>query len=162
MDELDLPPLPPRERPAPAGPAHPVFSQMPIDQLVDYLLLHKALIPNELKRKLQKSFSANSLAPKAQETEISLEAELREQVNMARQIRESMVDDDGTITLGRDVTSAMSAINGMISTANRIMKDIYTQKRVQLIETTTVEVLKELDPALQQRFLDRFRERLME
>lgn len=139
-----------------------LFSEVPIDELVDFLIKNRFMVPKNLRTRLQETFSPRNMSGKAHEDEISLENELHKQVSLAQKVRESLIDDDGNVMRGRDVSAAMSSINSLISTANRIMKDIYTQKRVQLIETTTVEVLKELDPDIHQKFLDRFRERLME
>jgi hypothetical protein len=134
------------------------FDAIDPNELVDFLIERKSILPRDVKSRLRDNFSESNSEDKE---EIDLYQEVLEQVKAVRALRQSVVSASGKLGAGiRDTKEALSATTQLLSLLTKIQSEVLNMDRVRTLQKTTVEVLNEIDPALRIKFVDLLEQRL--
>lgn len=139
------------------------FDAIDANELVDFLIERKDLLPIELLLRIERNFCQDSerfrtipstpAAPTYQITDdFDLKAEIMEQMMAVRTLRERATEGDPLSI--RETKEALSATTSLLTLLTKINGEVYNQDRVRLLQICTIEVLKDLDPVLQDKFVD--------
>jgi hypothetical protein len=125
---------------------NPILSDVKPDDLVDHLISIRHLLPTTAKERIVKAFSAKpqTLIPDsiAQSKDIDLYDELKQQMAVARGMREALSQLPPAAILGREATSAFTSINSVLSFAHKTLSELKTMERVNRIETAITDAME--------------------
>jgi hypothetical protein len=139
------------------------FDAIDANELVDFLIERKDLLPIELLLRIERNFCQDSerfrtlpstpAAPTYQITDdFDLKAEIMEQMMAVRTLRERATEGEPLSI--RETKEALSATTSLLTLLTKINGEVYNQDRVRLLQICTIEVLKDFDPELQDKFVD--------
>ncbi len=135
------------------------FDAIDANELVDFLIDRKELLSIDVLLKIENNFCQNSekhLAlpnPSYQPTDdFDLKAEVMNQMMAVRALRERATE--GSPLSIRETKEALSATTSLLTLLTKINGEVYNQDRVRLLQICTIEVLKDFDPVLQDKFVD--------
>ena len=89
--------------------------------------------------------------------DFDLADEVNEQIKAVRALRQTIMDDSGTIREGvqaRDVKEMVSSSNTLLGSLMRFHDKIINQDRMRLVEKATIEAVKTLPEEQQEIFFD--------
>jgi hypothetical protein len=136
------------------------FDSIDPHELVDFLIQRKTILPKDVKQRLQDNFASNSETPDGKE-DFDLRQEVIDQMMAVRALRRSVVSANGRLEAGtRDTKEALSASTSLLSLLTKIQAEVWNMDRIRTIQKTTIDVLKDIDPALQNTFVTLLEERL--
>lgn len=95
--------------------------------------------------------------------DFDLEEEITEQIRAVRAVREACVDPAGRVKDGtsvREVKEVVSAGSTLLTSLMRHHTQVVNLGRIRNLERAVVDVLREEDPGLRDRVLQKFEERL--
>lgn len=160
------------------------FDAIDADELVDFLIERKHLLPLSVKQRLADCFSDKSAQtktptpppppppPKAPAKALSvvvpnpvvkdfdLKHEVMQQMEAVRALRERATDPLGPPISIKETKEALSATTSLLTLLTKINGEVYNQDRIRLLQVATIEVLRELSPVLQAKFVNLLEERL--
>lgn len=127
--------------------------------LADFLIERKRFLTSDVKESLRFAFGNPDDIAGAED--FDLHGEVVAQLKAVKALRQSVISDAGTLSGStRDAKEALSSTTSLLTLLNKIQNDIYNQNRIRSIQKATIDVLKELDPALQTRFISLLETRL--
>lgn len=133
-------------------------------ELVDYLIENKVYLPKAVREKLQLNFSPVNVEKGeivGGKEDLDLHAEVVEQFKAVRALRREAVGEDGVVNAGlRDAKDALSASTSSLSLLTKVQSDIYGADRVRTIQRVTLDLLKKMDPTLQEQFISNLEKEL--
>lgn len=127
-------------------------------ELVDYLIMHRDFLPKAVKDKLKSHFwtETSGVEKLGGKEDLDLHAEVVEQFKAVRALRREAVGADGTVNAGlREAKDALSASTSLLSLLTKLQSDIYGADRVRTLQRVTMELLKQMDPKLQEQFISK-------
>lgn len=131
-------------------------------ELVDFLIERKSVLPKEVKDRLRDGFGTGAVGQPGGD-DIDLRKEVIEQMRAVRALRQAAVSSNGNVEVGlKEAKEALSATTSLLTLLTKLQADIYNADRVRVIQKTTIEVLKGVDPEIHQQFMDKLKERLQE
>ena len=140
------------------------FDAIDANELVDFLVERRHILPPEVKLRLKNCFSDENYEEIAQTVasaeDFDLKSEIMQQMLAVRALRERATDPDGPPVSIKETKEALSATTSLLTLLSKINGDVYNQDRVRLLQVATIEVLKEVNPALQEKFVDLLEARL--
>jgi hypothetical protein len=135
------------------------FDAIDANELVDFLIDRKELLSIDVLLKIENNFCQNSEKPLALPNpsyqpidDFDLKAEVMNQMMAVRALRERATE--GSPLSIRETKEALSATTSLLTLLTKINGEVYNQDRVRLLQICTIEVLKDFDPVLQDRFVD--------
>ena len=144
------------------------FDAIDAEELADFLIERKHILPVALLRKLADNFRLDSddklsALPTPAPTpnsldDFDLKAEIMEQMFAMRALRERTTD--GSLASIKETKEALSATTSLLTLLTKINGQVYNQDRIRTIQVCTIETLKDMDTALQDRFLVLLEEKL--
>lgn len=130
----------------------------PLD-LANFLIERKRFLPKDIKDSLR--FAFGNPEDIGGSEDFDLHGEVVAQLKAVKALRQSVISDAGVIVGGaRDTKEALSSTTSLLTLLNKIQNDIYNQNRIRAVQKATIEILKELDPELQARFITLLEKRL--
>jgi hypothetical protein len=134
---------------------NPLLSDVKPEDLVDHLIAIRHLLPTTAKERIVKAFStkAQTLIPSAEQSkDIDLYDELKQQMAVARGMREALSQLPPEAILGREATSAFTSINSVLSFAHKTLSELKTMERVNRIETAITDAMEGQPLEVRQKF----------
>ncbi|WP_019865151.1 hypothetical protein [Methylovulum miyakonense] len=133
---------------------------VPPMELAEFLIKRRSYLPKEVRQYLQDNFSAPSDSQIGNGSDFDLHEEIMSQIKAAKALRSQAIPDNGAqIPDIREAKEALTASTSLIKTLQTTLEKIYNQDRVRTLQQVLVETLKEVDPAIQARFLSLLKER---
>src|SRR5574343_1004226 len=134
---------------------NPLLSDVKPDELVDHLIAIRHLLPTTAKERIVKAFSTKpqtAFQYTEQSKDIDLYDELKEQMKVARGMRQALSNLDPEAILGREATSAFTSINSVLSFAHKTLSELKTMERVNRIETAVTDAMEGQPLEVKERF----------
>jgi len=144
--------------------------------LVDFLVQRKSLLSSEIRERLYTEFAPASAPRRMQIIPIpencrpgeglDLYKEVQDQLQAVQLLRSSVITvDNGVATLSagvRETKEALSAATTLLKLLVDLESEVMNMSRIRTIQKTTIEVLEELGPDVQSKFLELLESRLGE
>ena len=134
---------------------NPILSDVKPDDLVDHLITIRHLLPTTAKERIVKAFSTKSQMPLPdtdQDKDINLYDEIKKQFYTASKIRDALDKLPPEAILGREATSALTSVTSLLSLAHKIMSELQTMKRVNVIETAITDAMEGQSDEVKKKF----------
>lgn len=129
-------------------------------ELAEFLVKRKSFLPKPVRQYLQENFSSDSPDRVDGKEDFDLHQEVIDQIKAARFLRNQALPTDGARIDIREAKESLSAATSLLKTLTGILDKVYSQDRIRTLQQGLIETLREVDPALQRKFLSLLKERL--
>jgi hypothetical protein len=147
------------------------YDSIPLEELVDYVILKRRWLTEPLLRKLRANLSLDADVENAPLTiagsartleEVDLAGEVAAQIRVLQTLRRNVVDGNKLIASPRDAKEMLTASTQLLSLLTKMQEDIWGMHRVRKIQQATLEALEGVDPNLVDEFMANLQKRLKE
>lgn len=128
-----------------------------MNALVEFLVSRRKYLPAAMVQRLRAEFASED---PFSIMEIDLLAEVKQQLDVVRTLREAVVDGKRIIGAPKDVREALTASTSLLSLISKMYEDVVNMSRMRAVEMAVVDTLRETDEALVPVFMDKLKARL--